>query len=108
MLVVEPGGEDDRDEELAAVGVPPGVGHGQQAHLVVLLREVLIVELVPVDRFASGTVATGEVTALQVFSRVGMYMVSLSLPHQDLTKPQVSQMGFLSNRVVQGACRCEW
>ena len=73
-----------------------------------LLGEVLVVELVPIDGFASGTVATGEVTALQVFSSVGMYSVSLSLPHQDLTKPQVSQMGFLSNRVVLRASRCEW
>ena len=42
-------GDDSRDEELGAVGVLAGVGHGQQTGLGVLELEVLILELVTVD-----------------------------------------------------------
>ena len=39
VLAVEPVGDDVGDKELAAVGVGPGVGHGQHARLVVLLGQ---------------------------------------------------------------------
>jgi hypothetical protein len=39
---VQPGGDDGGDEELGAVGVLPGVRHGQEAGLGVLEGEVLI------------------------------------------------------------------
>jgi len=52
------------DEELRAVGVGPGVGHRQQARLVVLQREVLVDELAAVDRLAARAVVRREVAAL--------------------------------------------
>lgn len=42
-------GNDSGDEELGAVGVLAGVGHGQQTGLGVLELEVLVGELVTVD-----------------------------------------------------------
>jgi hypothetical protein len=62
---VEPRGDDSGDEELGAVGVGAGVGHGQQTGLVVLKGEVLIGELLAVDGLATSAVATGEVTTLE-------------------------------------------
>lgn len=53
------------DEELGAVGVGPGVGHGQDARPGVLQLEVLVRKLVAVDRLPSGSVVVGEVAALQ-------------------------------------------
>ena len=52
------------DEELRSVGVGTGVGHGEQASFVVLAVEVLIGELVAVDRDSTSAVMVGEVTAL--------------------------------------------
>ncbi len=49
MLAVKPIAGHSGDEELAAVRVLAGVGHGQQAGLGVLAGEVLVVELVAVD-----------------------------------------------------------
>lgn len=80
-------GDDGGDEELGAVGVLAGVGHGQETLLGVLELEVLIGELLAVDcgisissviiqyqgsfrdgeqltGLATGTVALGEVTTL--------------------------------------------
>lgn len=42
-------GDNSGDEELGAVGVRSGVGHGQDTLLGVLQLEVLILELVAVD-----------------------------------------------------------
>ena len=53
------------DEELAAVGVGAGIGHGQQERLVVLEGECLVGELGSVDALAAATVASGEVTTLE-------------------------------------------
>lgn len=64
MLAVEPVGLDGAEEELRAVGVWAGVGHGENAWASVLEREVLVGELFAVDRLAAGTVTLGEVTAL--------------------------------------------
>jgi len=51
MAAVEPGGDDGGDEELGAVGVGPGVGHGEEEGLVVGELEVLVCELLAVDGF---------------------------------------------------------
>lgn len=65
MLAVEPGAGDGGHEELGAVGVGAGVGHGQETGSGVLGLEVLIGELGAVDGLSAGTVVSGEVTALQ-------------------------------------------
>jgi len=52
------------DEELGAVGVGAGVGHGQDPWPGVLEVEVLVVELVAVDGLAAGAVVVREVTTL--------------------------------------------
>jgi hypothetical protein len=62
---VEPRGDDGGDEELRAVGVGAGVGHGEQTRFVVLQVEVLISELLTVDGLATSAVTTGEVTTLE-------------------------------------------
>lgn len=65
VLAVEPRGDDSSDEELRAVCVGSGVGHGQESRLGVLKVEVLVGKLGAVDRLATGTVTGGEVTTLQ-------------------------------------------
>ena len=65
MLAIEPGARDCAQEELAAVGVGPGVGHGQDPGAVMLQREVLVLEHLAVYGFAAGTVSIREVAALQ-------------------------------------------
>ena len=62
---LQPRGLDGGNEELRTVGVGTGVGHAQQSRLGVLELEVLILELVAVDRLATGTVSVGKVTALE-------------------------------------------
>ena len=47
------------------------VGHGQKERTVVLLGEGLVVELGAVDGLATGTIALGEVTALEKRSMCG-------------------------------------
>lgn len=42
VLSVEPRGDNGGDEELRAVGVRSGIGHGEEVRLVVLELEVLI------------------------------------------------------------------
>ena len=64
VLAVKPRGDDRRDEELGAVRVAPGVGHGEEPGAGVAELEVLVLELVAVDRLAAGAVAAGEVAAL--------------------------------------------
>ena len=49
MGTIEPRGNDRGDEELRAVGVLSGVGHGEHAGLGVLQLEVLVLEAVAVD-----------------------------------------------------------
>ena len=43
------------DEELRAVGVGAGVGHGEEERTVVLELEVLIGELLTIDGLTAGT-----------------------------------------------------
>jgi len=66
VLSVQPAGDNSGDEELRAVCVGAGVGHGEQAGLGVLELEVLVLELLAVDGLATGAVATGEVTSLVI------------------------------------------
>ncbi len=65
MTAVEPRGGDGGDEELGAVSVGAGVGHGEKARTGVLELEVLIGELGAVDGLAADASAVGEVTALE-------------------------------------------
>merc|ERR1712156_1027387 len=64
VFAVEPRGLGGAQEELAAVGVGAGVGHGEDAGAGVLQGEVLVLELHAVDRLAPGAVSGGEVSAL--------------------------------------------
>uniref|UniRef100_A0A3P9PYX2 Uncharacterized protein n=1 Tax=Poecilia reticulata TaxID=8081 RepID=A0A3P9PYX2_POERE len=48
----------------SAVGVGPGVGHGQDARPGVRQAEVLVGELVAVDGLPAGSIVVGEVAAL--------------------------------------------
>ena len=64
MLTVEPRRGNGAEEELRAVGVGAGIGHAQHAGASVLELEILVGELLPVDRFSTGAVVVGEVTAL--------------------------------------------
>lgn len=57
---------DCADEELGAVSVRSGVGHGQNTGPCVRQVEVLILKLVAVDGFSAGSVVVGEVTSLSL------------------------------------------
>ena len=64
MFAIEVGCLVERDEELRAVGVRAGVSHRELEGLSMLDREVLIFELLTVDRLTSCTVASSEITTL--------------------------------------------
>jgi len=64
VLAVQPRGLGSAEEELASVGVGAGVGHGENSRSGVLLDEVFVGELVAVDGFATGAVASGKVSTL--------------------------------------------
>lgn len=64
VAVIEPGSLHGRDEELGAVGVRAGVSHRENARAGVLQGEVLVLELVAVDRLATGAVVVLEVATL--------------------------------------------
>lgn len=64
VLAVQPRRLHGGQEELAAVGVWSSVGHGQDAWAGVLELEVLVLELVAVDRLATSAVVVGEVASL--------------------------------------------
>jgi len=61
VLAVQPGGLDGRQEELGAVGVRPGIGHGEHARAGVLQGEVLVGKLLAIDTLAARAVLAGEV-----------------------------------------------
>lgn len=65
VLTVQPAGDNGGDEKLRSVGVGASIRHGQETRSGVLLGEVLIRELLAVDRLATSAIATGEVTALK-------------------------------------------
>ena len=58
MFSIEPRGDDGSDEELGAVSIWAGIGHGEKARFGVLELEVLILELLAVDGLAAS--ALGE------------------------------------------------
>lgn len=58
---VQPRGRDGRQEELAAVGVLAGVGHGQHTRASVGQLEVLVGKLLAVDALAARAVMASEV-----------------------------------------------
>mmetsp|Transcript_72417 Transcript_72417/g.117470 ORF Transcript_72417/g.117470 Transcript_72417/m.117470 type:complete len:233 (+) Transcript_72417:81-779(+) len=64
VLAIEPRGGNSRDEKLRPVGVGTGVGHRKLSGLGVLELEVLVSELLAVDRLASPAVTTSEITTL--------------------------------------------
>jgi hypothetical protein len=63
MLSVKPAGVGSGDEELAAVGVGTSVGHRDAVGLVLQL-EVLVLETISIDGFASSAVSSGEISTL--------------------------------------------
>jgi hypothetical protein len=60
VLAIEPRGDNGGDEELGSVSARASVGHGQKERSVVTELEVLVGELVTVDRLSTGTVVVGE------------------------------------------------
>ena len=60
VAAIEPRGDDSGDEELRAVGVGAGVGHGEEEGLVVGELEVLVGELFAVDGFAARALRTND------------------------------------------------
>jgi hypothetical protein len=63
VTAVEPRGDDGGDEELRAVGVGAGVGHGEQERLVVAELEVLVGELLAVDGLATSALQNRPVSS---------------------------------------------
>ena len=64
VFAVKPFGLVEAQEELGAVGVGASVSHGEDTGTSVLVNEVFIGEFGTVDRFATCTVASCEVTTL--------------------------------------------
>jgi len=64
VLAVEPLRFSGANKKLGAVGIWTGVGHRKNSRSGVLQLEVLILELVAVDRLATSSVVVGEVTTL--------------------------------------------
>jgi len=65
VSAIEPAGHNGGDEELGAVGILSGIGHGEDAGLGVLEFEVLVIELIAINGLATSTVALGKVTTLK-------------------------------------------
>jgi len=65
VLAVQPGGDNGGDEELRTVGIGTGIGHGEHTRLGMGLLEVLVCELLTVDRLATRAISTSEVATLQ-------------------------------------------
>ncbi|KAI3750541.1 hypothetical protein L2E82_21182 [Cichorium intybus] len=64
VLAVDPLGLSGANEKLRIVGVWTGVSHGEDSRTGVLLNEILICELVVVNRFSAGSVNSGEISSL--------------------------------------------
>jgi hypothetical protein len=58
MFAIQPCGLDGAEEELGAVGVWSGVGHGEHARTSVCELEVLVGELFTVDGLSAGTIVS--------------------------------------------------
>jgi len=65
VLSVKPRAGNGGNEELGAVGVLAGVGHGEEERLGVLELEVLIGELLAIDGLSTSSVVVGKVTTLE-------------------------------------------
>jgi hypothetical protein len=65
VLTVQPASGLRAEEELRAVGVRPGVGHGEDARAGVPESEILVLELLAVDGAAAGAVVVREVATLR-------------------------------------------
>ena len=99
MLAIQPRSLLEGHEELTPVGVGSCVGHRQLSRLAVLQGEVLVLELLPVDRLSSGAVAVGEVSALKhesldqaVESTVQVMQVLPRLAHPLLASAQGTEV----------------
>jgi len=64
VLSIEPRAFNESQEELRAVGVGTGIGHGQKTRSGVLNIEVFILEFSTIDGFTTSTVASSEITTL--------------------------------------------
>merc|ERR1719188_993448 len=64
MLSVQPSCLYSAEEELRAIGVWAGVGHGEDARARVLQGEVLVRELLSIDGLAPGPVVVREISTL--------------------------------------------
>lgn len=62
VLAIEPRGHDSGDEKLGAIGVGASIGHGEEVRLVVGELEVFIGKLLPIYRFATGSLCTVRVS----------------------------------------------
>jgi len=65
VLSIQPRSFHRTDEELGAVRIWAGIGHGENSRLGVLQGKVFISELLSVDRLSTGSVAASEVAALE-------------------------------------------
>lgn len=64
VFPVQPRSFNRADEELGTVGVRASIGHRENSGLGVLDAEVLISKFLAIDGFATGSISTSEVTAL--------------------------------------------
>jgi len=64
VLTVKVRSRDKGDKKLGPIGIFSGVGHGEEIGFFMFLYKVLIVEIIAIDGLSTGTVSTGEVTAL--------------------------------------------
>ena len=67
MTAVQPGCDDGGDEELATIGVRPGVGHAQHEWTAVLELEVLVWEFLAVDGFTARALYSQARSAIDAF-----------------------------------------
>jgi len=64
VFPVQPLSLSGAEEKLGPVGVGSSVGHGKNSRSSVFQSEVLILELVAIDRLSSGAISSSEVTTL--------------------------------------------
>lgn len=105
VLSIQPLGLDGAQEELRPVGVGSCVGHGEDAGSGVFLLEVLVGELLSVDRLPAGTIPPREITTLQ--HEVGNHTVEFAAfkveRHPSLADSLLS--GAQSSKVFSGLGR---
>lgn len=77
VLAIEMGGGHGGHEELGAVSIGPGIGHGQKPGLVVTKSELLVFELAAVDGLTATAGPLGEVATLE--HELGDYAVEYAV-----------------------------